>query len=404
MVGDGVCPGKVTANRYVFAVRTSSTGKLLWTVQIGDVGYNYGKWGIQLSDGNFVISGSKSIEQKHSKYGYIEYRALWVLSRENGTILSETTFPNNGESQNLRDGFMCINPIKSSQDEYVATGYIGGEAGDDDEPMFLIFGGNAFLMKFKYSSSTFKFEQEMEEIFNSSVVGKKYIFMQGMRIFDDPENKRYGISAATHNTDDESVQFGMISTDYSGKLLWSDMFPAANQFGSGTGSHPYSLTISSSGDGWVISGLALRANTGVPEGRMAKIGYDGNLQWDKRFVYPTNSESMSVECYGVSICSDGGYITTCGSGWEGQIDDDHDDDDNNGLEDKYTWVALLHRTDSNGEVDWQKSYTNQTGPNNAGEFVVTTKEGGYAMYIDSNTYGPPDTGGNFGLMVLNPDD
>ena len=36
--------------------------------------------------------------------------------------------------------------------------------------------------------------------------------------------------------------------------------------------------------------------------------------------------------------------------------------------------------------------------------LVTTKEGGYAMYIDANSYGPTNTGGNFGLMVLQADD
>ncbi len=398
MVGDGVCPKPAKASRYIFAVKTDSAGKLLWSIQIGDTGYNYGKWGIQINDGNFVLVGSKSVEQKGSKYGYIEYRAMWVLSALNGTILSETLYPNNGISQELRDGFMCINPSTStSNDEYIATGYIGGEAGNDDEPMFLIFGGNAFLMKFKYDSNTFKFTTVYEELFNSSIVGNKYHFMQGMRLFDDTQNQRYGISSATHNGD-YNVQFGMISTDYSGKYLWSNMYPAANQYGSGTQSHPYSLITSSLNDGWVISGLALRETTGVPEGRMAKISSGGDLVWDTRFVYPVNSAEMSVECYGVSVTKDNGYITTCGTGWEGQISRD----DNIG--DKYTWMALLHRTDEDGNVDWQKAYTNQTGPNNAGEFVVTTKDYGYAMYIDSNTWGPPDTGGNFGLMVLNADD
>ena len=100
--------------------------------------------------------------------------------------------------------------------------------------------------------------------------------MQGMRVFEDTQNQRYGISSATHNGD-YNVQFRMISTGYSGKYLRSDMFPAANQYGSGTGSHPYSLTTSSLNDGWVISGLALRENTGIPEGKMAKISYDGDL-------------------------------------------------------------------------------------------------------------------------------
>lgn len=396
MIGDGVCPKPSNAHRNVFALKTSASGQEEWSIKIGDTGYNYGKWGIQLSDGNFVLVGSKSVEDHGTKCGYIEHRTIWVLSADNGTILSERVFPNNGASQGLRDGFMCINPTSTGTDEYVATGYIGGEEGtcNDDEPMFLIFGGNAFLTKFKYDASKYTFTTVYEEIFNSSIVGDKYTFMQGMRVFEDTQNQRYGISSATHNGD-YNVQFGMISADLSGKYLWSDMFPAANSYGSGTGSHPYSLITSSTNDGWVIAGLALRETSGVPEGRMAKISYQGDLVWDTRFVYPTNSAEMSVECYGVSLTKDNGYITTCGSGWEGQV---------NGVEDKYTWVALLHRTDANGKVDWQKAYTNQTGPNNAGEFVITTKDYGYAMYIDSNTWGPPDTGGNFGLMVLNPDD
>eukprot|EP01084_Bolivina_argentea_P125143 221748_1 len=394
MVGDGVCYDKHDpVHRYVFAIKTDSKGKEIWNIAIGDTGYNYGKWGIQLNDGNFVIAGSKSVTVKGSKCGWIEQRALWVLDKSTGKILSEQLFPNNFASQNLRDGMMTINPINASETEYVATGYIHGEAGqcDDDEPMFLIFGGYAFLMKFKYDSTTHKFNTILEVPFNQSKITDHMVPMQGMRVFDDPANERYGISAATHTPTDYSVQFGMISTDYDGNVLWSNIYPAANKFGTGTGSHPYSLITSTLNDGWVISGLALKQSNGIPEGRMAKIDSKGDLIWDTRFEY-NNDAGMSVECYGLSVAKDNGYITTCGTGYEG-----------NGHENP-TWMALLHRTDENGKLDWQKPYSNQSTGNNAGEFVLTTKDWGYAMYIDSNTWGPPGTGGNFGLMLLYADD
>ena len=402
MVGDGVCPEPTNVHRHIFAMKTDADGILQWQTQIGDIGYNYGKWGIQLEDDNFVIAGSKSVKSRHSKCGYVEQRALWVLSQENGTILSESIFPNDFGTDNRREGIMCINPMGTSGDdeyEYVATGYVGGESGDcnDDEPMFLIFGGFAFLAKLVYDPTTHSFDAQMEVTFNSSDITDRMIPMQGMRVFDDVTNQRIGISAASHVDGDDAVQFGMISIDYSGATLWSNLYPAAHDEQTGSGSHPYSMIPSSTNDGYVISGLALREKTGVPEGRMVKIGSDGDLLWDRRFVYSLNGHSaeMSVECYGVSVTMDKGYITTCGTGWEGQVEGQV-----NGVNDRDTWMALLHRTDIDGNVQWQKAYTNQSSGNNAGEFVVTTAEGGYAMYIDANSFGPPETGGNFGLMVL----
>merc|ERR1711920_510203 len=111
-----------------------------------------------------------------------------------------------------------------------------------------------------------------------------------------------------------------------------------------------------------------------PEGRMVKISTDGDLMFDQRFTFSLpdgHSAEMSVECYGVSVTRDKGYITTCGTGWEGPEDN---------LGDRDTWMAILHRTDGDGNLMWQKAYTNQSTGNNAGEFVVTTVDGGYAMY------------------------
>ena len=113
---------------------------------------------------------------------------------------------------------------------------------------------------------------------------------------------------------------------------------------------------------------------------------------------------MGVECYGISITKDNGYIVTCGTGDDGPLRR-HSNRNSQQLKSSETWMALLHRTDINGNEDWQKCYTNQTqNLNNAGEYVITTNDGGYAMYIDTNTWGTADTGGNFGLMLLYPDD
>ena len=41
--------------------------------------------------------------------------------------------------------------------------------------------------------------------------------------------------------------------------------------------------------------------------------------------------------------------------------------------------------------------------NNAGEYIVATRDGRYAVFVDSQTYGSPESGGNFALMLLSAD-
>ena len=197
------------------------------------------------------------------------------------------------------------------------------------------------------------------------------------------------------------------------QVLWYNIFPAFGNLNlNNTQSHPYALTLSSQNDGFVIAGLAINYDEnnnpdkfpiGYPVGRMTKLfANNGSIAWDQYFRN-NQSSNMNTECYGISIATDLGYIVTCGTGVEPSISDANDSDLQLGSKD--TWMALLHRTDVNGNEYWQKCYTNQTqNLNNAGEYVVTTQDGGYAMYIDSNTWGNPGTGGNFGLMTLYSDD
>ena len=153
MVGDSQCwDGSAPFKRGVFVVATESDGAQRWTALLGDRGFNYGKYGSQLRDGTVVVAGSKSVhdaEAAQAGFGYIEVRALWRFDVRTGALLSETTFPNKGKADGLRDGFMCATPTTDGTNALVATGYVGGEANwdghdYDDEPMFLIYNGAAF--------------------------------------------------------------------------------------------------------------------------------------------------------------------------------------------------------------------------------------------------------------------
>ena len=70
-----------------------------------------------------------------------------------------------------------------------------------------------------------------------------------------------------------------------------------------------------------------------------------------------------------------------------------------------TWTAFVYRADGLGQPLWTANVTDaaQKCISDAGEHIVTARDGGYAVYVDSGTLGKPGTGGNFGLVVLNAD-
>ena len=87
----------------------------------------------------------------------------------------------------------------------------------------------------------------------------------------------------------------------------------------------------------------------------------------------------------------------CGTGVEPEL---HRKDSNR----LKTWMVLVHRTNGSGVPLWQKTYTsNSKLLNDAGEYVITTQSGNYAVLVDSQTWGSRTTGGNFAIMLLGTD-
>ena len=148
---------------------------------------------------------------------------------------------------------------------------------------------------------------------------------------------------------------------------------------------------------YVIGGLAVIYDASHIEqcqGRMVAVSpKSGDLIFDKRFT--SAIPDTNIECYGIQATLDGGYIMTCGTGVEPEL---HPKDSPRSK----TWRALVHRTDGGGNQLWQKDYTSNLDlKSNAGEYIVATRDGGYAIYIDSKgEFGPGETGGNFAVMRL----
>ena len=106
--------------------------------------------------------------------------------------------------------------------------------------------------------------------------------------------------------------------------------------------------------------------------------------------------SLAASLDAVDSTLDGGYIATCGFGCMPETCKRFQPAENK------IWQVLAHRVDKNGEQLWDELYTDTSKGNNAGEYIVSRREGGYAIYVDAS-WGDADTGGNFGLMVLDSD-
>jgi hypothetical protein len=280
------------------------------------------------------------------------------------------------------------------------------------QPMFLI-AGQAFIMKLSYGGKSTS--EPMFLVFDKKLTGEPtqgVDLLQGMRIVHDVAANAIAISVSCNKHGmAPNFEFGMVQTTLDGDLKWARMFPANHNMNGialpGDASHPYALTGAPDGSGYVIGGLAVVNGggsygkgrfAGYTQGRLVKVSPKGELVFDQRFQ--SRQPNTNVECYGISSTGAGdGYILSCGTGVEPELYP-------NEPEQMRTWMALVHRTDLDGKELWQRNYSSNRGPpyrNNAGEHIITTKEGGYAVFLDSQSCGNPNTGGNFALLLLDKD-
>ena len=66
MVGDSLITGNDAVSRQQFVVKSDVDGTEIWQTAFGDLGYNYGKFGLELSDKTLLVFGSASIASSSS--------------------------------------------------------------------------------------------------------------------------------------------------------------------------------------------------------------------------------------------------------------------------------------------------------------------------------------------------
>jgi len=207
----------------------------------------------------------------------------------------------------------------------------------------------------------------------------------------------YAICSCVQNQTDETAansDFCLIKTDDRGHTIWRKFF------GGSEGDHLYDFDVTKDG-GYILGGHTVSYGVSNWDYLLIKVDADGKEEWHKTFGQPRGYDAryMHDEAYGVRQTPDGGYILAGGSGDE--HDSYHGSGHPAGTSDE--WKAYLVRTDGEGNLLWEGLYpTAGDVGNNAAEYIGLTRDGGYIVFVDTDSQTPPEAN-NFGFLKLAPD-
>ncbi|MHC3128479.1 MAG: hypothetical protein IBV52_00160 [Candidatus Bathyarchaeota archaeon] len=159
----------------------------------------------------------------------------------------------------------------------------------------------------------------------------------------------YAIAGQTYSFGAGNSDFWLVKVDSSGSIRWN------RTYGQTTADLATSL-IQTSGGGYVLAGYSTDSNASK-DLWFVKTDSSGNMQWNR-----TYGGSGSDYANSVVQTSDGGYAlagTTSSFSDDGQAD---------------FWLV---KTDSNGNVEWNKTYTKQK--TDSAKSVIQTSDGGYTL-------------------------
>ena len=257
VVGDGQNYTDAThrINRTIYVLRTDSEGNTAFQTELGETGYNYGKFGIELSDGRLAIAGavteeSELVSGRDQKSVLALKRALFILDGKSGKVLQRLTLNNTASEEHKRDGFMCVD--QAPDGALVATGFVGGEnstSGYIDEPMFLIGKGHVSIARFDADPSTGHYALSHESILDDA--GEKWRAMQGMRMVYHASSQAYAVSHTTSFDGGGNFEFGLSLIQIgaqASKTIWRRSFLQAPPMGAML--HTHMLSQGETTDRW----------------------------------------------------------------------------------------------------------------------------------------------------------
>ncbi|MDX1699445.1 MAG: hypothetical protein R3250_02445, partial [Melioribacteraceae bacterium] len=266
---------------------------------------------------------------------------------------------------------------KTNDGGFVITGYKNSpETSEFSGFVFIVDDGDGFVMKI---------DSEGNPIWEESIDAP-----QGTKIRSIEDG--YAISSCVwewNQSSGDHQDFCLLKLDNEGNTIWRKVY------GGESHDHLYDFDLTYDG-GFILGGHTLSYGVENWDYLMIKVDNEGNEEWYKTFGQPRGYDAAYIhdESYGVRQTPEGGYIICGGTGDEysysasGHYSGSSDE-----------WKVYLVRTDSNGNKIWEGVYPTWSTGNNAGEYIGLTNDGGYIVFVDTDSQSFPAPN-NFGFMKI----
>jgi hypothetical protein len=335
---------------------------------------------------DFGTSGKKGTGYCVAEFsdGYITGGAIFDPdSQRTQRFLARLDFSGNTVWQKFysSSGVGGIRGINITSDGHIiATGYMNTPNFVEFQGfVFIVDEGDGFIMKLDTEGNV-KWEKSIDA-------------PQGTKVREISQG--YAICSCVWNWNQETgdnQDFCLIITDDSGNTVWRKCF------GGSEDDHLYDFDLTKDG-GYILAGHTQSYGVDNWDFLLIKIDSEGNEEWHKTFGQPRGYDANYIhdEAYGVRQTPDGGFIIAGGSGDEypysasGHPAGPSDE-----------WKAYLVRTNGKGNILWEGIYPTRSVGNNAAEYIGLTSDGGYIVFIDTDSQTPPSPN-NYGFLKTAPD-
>jgi hypothetical protein len=156
----------------------------------------------------------------------------------------------------------------------------------------------------------------------------------------------------------------LIKTDPSGELEWSRVWDLGERDGA------FDLVLTE--DGYIVAACIQSMGSGAPSAVLLKVDLEGNEIWDKLI----GQEGVGNTFWDIIADQDGGYVMA-GDTHLGKVPGTGED----------RHGGLMVKTDSDGEIIWERIYTEEAYEQVRFNTVVSSPDGGYIFAGDVTPYG-----------------
>ncbi|MHC4758334.1 MAG: hypothetical protein ACYTE8_06730 [Planctomycetota bacterium] len=346
----------------ILVVKTDEQGDLQWQKVIGTKGKaDYANFVTEIS-GGFLAAGAlhdpESQKRVLLKFDY------------NGEIVWQRTYESEGNGE--------IRGIAITKDGgIIATGYVGSKQAGY---RFIADDGDGYIMKTD-SEGNLLWEKKLSSASN------------GIRVEETESGFAIAANVWLNEGEKRHQNVCLILTDSKGEEVFSETY------GGDGDDQVFDFAVTTDG-GYIFSGHSRSPSYGTAnwDYYLLKIGPDNKEQWHQTFGQPRGYDAKFIhdESYGVKQTGDGGYVVIGGTGDEYRYSESGRPGGPSDL-----WRAYVVRTDAEGNLLWEGVYGELEG-NNAGEYINLTNDGGYIIFTDSDTAGSMGSN-DFGIMKIAPD-